>query len=256
MVRRVERAATFAADGVDGVLCEAAVVIAERPVDCGELYRKKRLDLVSLLRSLTDEQLHTMVPATPEWAVRDVVSHLVGITADLNALRFDAASPEDWTAEQVRVRRQSPVDALAEEWERESPTFEEGLRLLGYEIGSHYIGDLLQHVADIRHALGMAILEDDTALAVALDFYLISFEEELQESALGSVVVRLPDEEWTLGSGTVVLTLMGNRFEMFRCLGGRRSQEQIRAMAWKGNLDLVLPVVSRYPLPEHPIVES
>jgi hypothetical protein len=62
--------------------------------------------------------------------------------------------------------------------------FEEGLRLLGYEIGSHYVGDLLQHMADVRHALGLGMIADDEALAVGLDFYLIVFDRELTSSPI------------------------------------------------------------------------
>ncbi len=57
---------------------------------------------------------------------------------------------------------------------------------------------------------------DDLALAVALDYYLIVFEQSLEAAALGSVVVRLPDEAWTLGSGPAVATLTGRRFDR-RC---------------------------------------
>jgi hypothetical protein len=40
-------------------------VIAERPADCGELYRGERHELLSLLRPLSDDRLRTAVPATP-----------------------------------------------------------------------------------------------------------------------------------------------------------------------------------------------
>lgn len=47
------------------------------------------------------------------------------------------------TASQVQSRRNDTVADLADEWDREAPTFEEGLRVLGYKIGSHYVADLL-----------------------------------------------------------------------------------------------------------------
>ncbi len=42
-------------------------------------------------------------------------------------------------------------------WDREAPTFERGLRELGYEIGSHYVADLLIHLVDVRAALDLPI---------------------------------------------------------------------------------------------------
>jgi hypothetical protein len=93
-------------------------MIVARPVDCGELYDGKRHELVDLMRSLGDEDLATMVPATPAWSVSDVLSHVVGITADLNAQRFDVVDPDEWTARQVRERQGRSVDELAQEWDR------------------------------------------------------------------------------------------------------------------------------------------
>lgn len=230
-------------------------MLPERMVDCGDLYRSKRQALLALARSLSPDQLQVHVPATPEWTVRDVVSHLVGIAADLNASEFGSGDPDAWTAAQVATRRARSLDGLAEEWEQEGPTFEDGLRLFGYELGSHFLGDLLQHTADIRHALGLGRFDDDIALAVALDHYLVTFGQALEASALGSVVVRLPDEEFTVGSGSVVAKLTGGRFEVFRSLGGRRSESQIRDMDWTGAVDTVLPVVSSYSVPQRPIIE-
>ena len=231
-------------------------MIIEREVDCGALYQAKRHELLALARSLSNEQLGIVVPATPAWTVHDVVSHLVGIAADLNALRFGSGDADDWTAEQVRARRDRSIDELADEWEREAPTFQEGLVLLGYEIGSHYMGDLLQHMADVNHALGRHRLADDEALVVALDFYLDTFHEALLAAEVGSVTVRILGDEWLLGAGPVVASLAADRFDTFRCLGGRRSERQIRAMTWDGDPDRVVALMSPYPLSPIDIVED
>ena len=45
---------------------------------------------------------------------------------------------------------------------------------------------------------------DDDALAVALDHYLDTFHLALVAAGVGSVDVRVADDEWALGSGTVV----------------------------------------------------
>jgi uncharacterized protein (TIGR03083 family) len=222
-------------------------VIAERPADCGALYRAERRELLDLLRPLPAAALQTVVPATPAWSVHDVVAHLTGITADLNALRFDVATPEDWTARQVAERRGSSLADLEDEWEREAPRFEEGLEQLGYELGSHYVGDLLQHSQDVREALGRDRIDDDLALAVALDFYVDHFSQALTAAGLGSVVVRVGDEGWTAGSGAVVATVDADRFGLLRAFGGRRRDAEVRALRWTGDVDRVLPFVSAYP---------
>jgi uncharacterized protein (TIGR03083 family) len=231
-------------------------MVPERDVDCGELYELERRRFVELQRACDENARATKVPATPLWTVHDVLSHVVGITVDLNRGRFgNRSDPDAWTAAQVDARRDHTVEQLAAEWSDAAPQFEDGLRLLGYEIGSHYVGDLLQHAADVRHALGLPRPDDHLSLAVGLDFYLVSFEETLTEAGAGAVEVAVGDESWTLGPGAPVTSLRAERFELFRALGGRRSEGQVRALDWRGDADAVVPLVSRYPMPVTDLVE-
>lgn len=230
-------------------------MIIERPVDCGELYERERQALLALVGSLPDEDLHRIVPATPAWTVRDVVAHVVGIAADLNAGRFGTDAPDAWTARQVRSRAGRSVAELAREWDAEAPRFREGLALFGYEMGSHFLGDLLQHTADVDHALGRPRRLDDDALVVALDFYLDSFHQSLLEAGIGSVVAQVDGDRWVLGAGEVVAQVAAGRFELFRALGGRRSAAQIRSLAWTGDVVRVAVLVSRYGVPATDLVE-
>jgi uncharacterized protein (TIGR03083 family) len=230
-------------------------MVPERDVDCAAMYESSRQEFLALMRSLNESQLATTVPATPLWSVRDILSHLVGINADLNRLNFGIRGDAEWTAAQVEPRRALPLEEVAAEWDHESVTFEEGLRVLGYAIGSHYIGDYLQHLADVLHALGRVAPTDEPRLSVALDFYLLSCDEELAERGVGSLDVSVGNESWTLGAGDTIAAVSGPRYELFRALGGRRSLDQIRALDWQGDVEQVLPMISRYPLPERPIVE-
>ena len=210
---------------------KTARVIMEREVDCGLVYQRVRRRLMAMLRSLDRHRLGTVVPATPAWSVRDAVAHVVGIAGDLNAQRFDVTDADAWTARQVRERRHATLDDLDVEWEHEAATFEEGLRVLGYEVGSHFVGDLFQHACDIHHALGLARIEDDEALVVGLDFYLDSCHGSLvaqDAGALGVQATESPEDRWTLGTGRELATLEAPRYELFRAFGGRRSESQLR----------------------------
>lgn len=231
------------------------LVVAEREVDPASLYERERVAFLRLLRSLTPEQQATTVPATPAWSVRDVLAHVVGITADLNAQRFGDGSADQWTAAQVDARRGHSIEELAAEWDHEAVQFETGLRLFGYGLGAHYLGDLLQHVSDVRSALGGSPVRDDEALAVALDFYLESFEETLDEADVGAVDLRCGQERWRLGPGAIVATLTASRFELFRALGGRRTLNEIRGLTWTGDREAIVGYVSRYPTPANTLDE-
>jgi uncharacterized protein (TIGR03083 family) len=230
-------------------------VIIERDVDAAELYEQTRRSLVELVRSLSDEQRALTVPATPDWSVQDVLAHVIGINADLRVGSYGPGDQDAWTANQVATRRGRSIDELAAEWDAEAPGFEAGLRAFGYEMGSHFLGDLLQHLADVRHALGLPRVADDQTLLVALDFYLDSFHESLVTARVGGVQVDAGGDEWTLGEGDVVASWAADRHEVLRALGGRRDEAQIRAFRWTGDVDAIVPLVSRYGLPTEGITE-
>ena len=224
-------------------------MLIERDLDCAALYRAERQAFMAVLAELGDEEFRRLAPATPEWQVRDVLAHLVGIAADLNAGNFGLDDPDAWTAAQVETRRGCSIAELGEEWEREAPQFEAGLRIFGYEVGSHYVGDLLHHVTDVHHALGRPFAPNGTSLAAGLDFYLDSFHQALTDASVGQVLVSSDGRTYELGMGEVVASVTAEPFELFRALGGRRSASQIRTLGWSGDLDAVIAHVSRYPLP-------
>src|SRR5262245_17410018 len=234
-------------------------MIVERDADCGLVYQRLRRGLIATVRLLDSQALGRTVPATPAWSVRDVVAHVIGIARDLNAERFDVVDSDEWTARQVRERRDATIDDLEAEWDHEAPRFEEGLRLFGYEVGSHFVADLLQHVDDIHHAVGLDPIDDGEALAVGLDFYLDSCHQALvahDRGALGVQATDPPRERWTLGAGREVATLEATRYELFRAIGGRRSRRQLRAMSWTGDVDEVAGVITSYAPPVHDLVET
>jgi uncharacterized protein (TIGR03083 family) len=232
-------------------------VIIERDVDCGALYDGERRALIALLLELSPAHLATRVPATPAWSVHDVVAHLVGIAADLNAREFGSGDADLWTARQVEVRRSRSIGELGEEWDAEAPKFTEGLALFGYELGSHYLGDLLQHASDVHHALGRPRRpDDDLSLIVALDFYLDSFHQTLVDNDVGSVALVTGGDRWELGAGERVATLTAGRFEVFRALGGRRSLDQVRGLHWTGDVERVSALMTRYDWPEADLSEG
>jgi uncharacterized protein (TIGR03083 family) len=229
-------------------------MVPERDVDPAALYRAERQAFASFLRERTAAEIATVVPATPAWNVHDVLAHVVGIAADLNAQRFDPDS-DAWTDEQTRSRRLHSIDDLVAEWDREGPPFESGLRVFGYQFGAHFLADLVQHVSDVHAALGRPPARDDLAIGVALDFLLASFEETLEQNHAGAVEVHVDGEHWRLGAGPVRASVTAARFELFRTLGGRRTLTEVCALSWTGDVDAIVGLVSRYPPPTHTLPE-
>lgn len=211
--------------------------------DAGVVYERVRRDFVGLLASCSEQELATPVPATPEWRVRDVLAHVVGLAADLDAQRFPEPDDEGgvaWSAAQVRDRAGCTISDLAAEWDREGPVFAEGLRVFGYELGCHFVADLVTHLADVRQALGRgADPRDPEAVAVSLDHYLQFLHEQLVAVAWGVVEIRTGGEVRSVGgpAGPPRALLEAQPFDALRSFSARRSAAQVRSLAWTGDGD-------------------
>jgi len=94
----------------------------------------------------------------------------------------------------------------------------------------------MTHEADICHALSTPMKLDSAALLLLSKFTLNRFGA--QENDL-HVTLNLDNQDFEVGSGRHEVTLSASSFEWFRASSGRRSVQQIRAMAWQGDVDIV-----------------
>jgi hypothetical protein len=213
-------------------------------VDTGALYESTKANFIATVEALPGASLQLPVPATPAWAVRDVLAHVVGLAGDLNAQRFpepgDAAGSA-WTDAQVQRGAGRPIADLRAEWDREAPVFEEGLRIFGYEMGSHFVADLHAHYQDVRGAIGAPSEHNALTVCVALDHYTGFMGGLLSEAKWGTLDVITAGETAQLGGiGNHRARLRASPFEALRSLSGRRSARQIRALEWEGDVDAFL----------------
>ena len=116
--------------------------------------------VIDLVEPLTAEQADTTVPACPDWTVRDLLSHMVGLDADV----LDGDEPDDhneeWTKAQVAARVDRDVTALIEEW----TALTEPLRAWMAENTTRPLGDVVIHEQDLRGALGVTGAQDTEGL--------------------------------------------------------------------------------------------
>jgi hypothetical protein len=190
--------------------------------------------------------LRIRVPSTPLWTVHDVLAHVVGLAADLNALHFpedDDLGGEAWNAAQVNSRRHRSLSELVAEWDHGAPTFEHGLRAFGYEFGSHFVADLHAHYHDVRTALGLHDEPDDVAVAVSLDHYLGYLDERLTERGDGAIRFVAGSIDRVVGGAPVVAALHAEPFDLLRAVSARRSLRRMRAMKWEGDIDTALSLL-------------
>ncbi len=131
--------------------------------------RDERTRLVSYLESIPDGAWDKQT-LCEGWAVRDLVSHLIGNAVDITALNLDGAGSVEYNQRQIDERAgRSPAELLAE-WAEAGPAFEATIEALDdefwksdyLEFGSvgqalqRLVEDIWVHAQDIRIPLGDA----------------------------------------------------------------------------------------------------
>jgi len=191
-----------------------------------EHYRIAIDSFIDLARTLDDAAWATVVPCTPEWTVRDVLSHVSGIPDDAAAGRMEGAPGESWTAAQVERNRAFSVDELLTRWSQQAPAFAELIEQVGQ--GRPPI-DCHSHEHDIRHALGRPGARSN-AIVDTPSFATVEVPIRVVIEIDGGATVTSGD----LDAGTTVTLRGASRFDLFRSRLGRRSREQVRAYDWSG----------------------
>lgn len=182
-----------------------------------------------MARGLSDDDWATPMPCTPEWTVRDALSHVAGIPDDALAGRMDGAPGEAWTAAQIERNRSLQVDELLDRWDTQTPVFADVLQQMGEGRPPF---DCHTHEHDVRQALGRpgdrssVLIEAMAAELAAIDDSPVSLTVELVD---GRMARSGPSE------AASAVTLSGiTAFDLFRSRPGRRSRQQVRAWNWSG----------------------
>jgi len=214
------------------------------------MYAQARERVIELVSSADPAALESTVPATPDWTGRQLLAHLVGVSADVLAQRFDMAGTDGWSARQVSERADTSVADLVDEWRAAAPAFDAALAGQPLEgmIGA-LATDIVQHEFDMRGLLGAPVTEQAAAaMEPALNFMVGFLDRRVKKAGLAALHVKAGSEEWTLGPGesAVAATLTTTPLELFRVIAGRRSAAQVTALDWDGDPTPYLPVLSAF----------
>ncbi len=208
--------------------------------------------VIELVAPLTAEQAATPVPACPEWTVRDLFSHMVGLGVDVVA----GDEPDDhnsvWTQKQVAQRRDDDVPTLVAEWESVTAPLQEWMRARG----TRPLGDVVIHEQDLRGALGVPGGKDSGGVRAIRDRFLPRFAARLE----GLPPIALVGDGWQWGSGgtpeDAAVVLRAPDFDIARALVTRRSERQLRAWTERGDIGPYLQAFALLgPLPSADLTE-
>jgi uncharacterized protein (TIGR03083 family) len=219
--------------------------------DYAQTYSALRSRVSNLVREADDEQLERHAPAAPDWRVRDLVAHLSGITADINAGNLDGLATDAWTARQVDTRRDWSIDRLLEEWDTEAAKVEAVMSSFPEVAVGQMTTDAATHEQDIRGGLERPGARDCDAVVIGCDWGVQGLAG-VAEPADATLRIETEAGTTTVGTGTRQVVVRIDRFELFRTMTGRRSLEQIRSFGWDGEPApelLVLPIFTPRPTP-------
>jgi uncharacterized protein (TIGR03083 family) len=219
--------------------------------DYAQIYNALRGRVADLVRDADPEQLERPAPAAPEWRVRDVVAHLSGITADVNAGNLDGVATDSWTARQVDARRDWSIEQILDEWDTEGAKVEAALANFPEVAAGQMTTDAATHEQDIRGALERPGARDSDAVQIGFAWGVPMLAARV-DPAGATLRIETDAGGATVGTGERHVGVRAQRYEVFRTMTGRRSVEQIRAFDWDGKADpelLVLPIFTPRPTP-------
>jgi uncharacterized protein (TIGR03083 family) len=207
-------------------------------VDRVAAYTGTRERLLALGRTLDETDGDITVPACPQWTVRDMYAHLVGINADALGGRLEGVAEDWWTQRQVDDRADRALTEILDEWDDIGPSF---LAVLSPDgTPPELVLDAWTHEQDVRGAVGRpggpsagstrehAVLMSGWATSSVTSSGLEPLTIVLDGAASGD---DLHDRTLTVGA-----------HEFLRGAFGRRSRGQLQRWDWAG-IDDVEPYV-------------
>lgn len=206
----------------------------------------------TLVERLDADALAATVPACPDWAVRDLLSHMVGLGADVLA----GDEPDDhnsaWTQRQVEARRDRPAADLLAEWRG----LADQLMAWMQAHGSRPLNDVVIHEQDLRGAVGVVGGRDSDGLRIVRDRMAVRFASALDDQP----PIALVSGEWTWCSqgevGDAVVVVEADAFDLARALTSRRTADQLRSWTRRGDVTPYLDAFAMLgPLPTAPLPE-
>lgn len=221
-------------------------------------YIDLRARMVAMLRDLDPAvAASTPVPACPAWTVTDAMAHVAGVCVDIVDGNIAEAGTTPWADAHVARFSAEGLPAILDRWEATAPVIDSLGGLVPDRVASQFCFDACTHEHDVRGALGRPGERDAASVRVGGGFLEAALDGVVRQRGLPALEVVLPDERVLVGEGPAAASVTLDRFEWMRAFGGRRSVDQIRALAWTGDPAPYLAVFEASPLspPAEPLEE-
>jgi hypothetical protein len=192
-------------------------------MEIARLYRSAQQSFLGVVADLDLAQWATPVPCNPGWTVRDVLSHLAGVTDDILHQRLDGVATDPWTAIQVERWRDTPTADLVAQWNEQIGPVAEALEAFGERLPI-FVCHSPEH--DVRHALGRPGNRDSEIIGIMASGFSRQRIGRPVRIDCGAATHELP------GEGDPIELSGVTAFEVVRSRLGRRSRAQVAGYAW------------------------
>lgn len=190
-----------------------------------EMYLAAKDDICTLI---TDENQNLMVPACPDWSLRDLLAHLVGSLEDFCAGDVEDVGSDRWTTGQVDRYAGLDLAGIKTAWNEVIANCGDGFD----EAAETDLPDIAVHEHDIRAALGNTEQRDSEIMVRVFQVLMHYVDKKFLQSRLPALRITTPEQSTIVGEGAPQGELRTTAFDATRLITGRRSATQIRAMDW------------------------
>ena len=187
-----------------------------------------RLRVTALVADLDDKAADALVPATPDWRVRDLLAHMIGLDVDVVAGAEPDDHNPDWTQGHVDDRRGRSIADLLVEWADVAPRLEQWMR----DNDPRPLGDVIVHEQDLRGALGVSGGQDTAGLHAIRDHMITGFAEAVP----GALTLQGDRWSWSSEADGPATVVAATDFDLARAIMSRRSAAQLRSWTTAGDV--------------------
>lgn len=189
--------------------------------------------VIELVDGIDPGVADTVVPACPDWTVRQLLAHMIGLDADV----LDGNEPDDhnqvWTSAQVDARKDRRVPELLDEWRSLTAPLQEWMR----QNNTRPLGDIVIHEQDLRSALDSPGAQDTEALAALRDRMAGGLDKSVRDAGLPAIRLTGPSWTFTAGDEPVAVTVEASDFDLTRAVMSRRTADQLRGWTTDGDIE-------------------
>ncbi len=203
--------------------------------------------VIGLTEPISADDAARLVPACPAWTVRDLLSHMIGLDADVLAGDEPDDHDSEWTQRQVDARADRDVASLLREWQALTRPMQDWMRANG----TRPMADVIIHEQDLRGALGVPGARDSDGIAALRKRFAGRLADLVQDAGLPAISLVGESWQFTAGTGDPAVVTRASDFDLARAVITRRSAAQLRAWTERGDIEPYLECFATLgPLPD------